>query len=144
MCEVMDQQARLAAIEKQMIEVIENNLEFKEIFNRLMCIHGIDKVAAWIIHLHFTEVIKEACLKDKKPVMKANSFPFSFMSLVTVTSFIPVSAQIFCIPRRRSLPICCAIVLLIGYDMLDIDFSRVFLINSPYPNPRETTALWWV
>lgn len=92
MCEVMDQQARLAAIEKQMIEVIENNLEFKEIFNRLMCIHGIDKVAAWIIHLHFMEVIKEACLKDKKPVMKANSFSFSFISLVTVTSFIPVSA----------------------------------------------------
>lgn len=46
MCEVMHQQARLAAIEKQMIEIIENNLEFKEIFNRLMCMHGIDKVAA--------------------------------------------------------------------------------------------------
>ena len=46
MCEVMHQQAHLVAIEKQMIEIIENNLEFKEIFNRLMCMHGIDKIAA--------------------------------------------------------------------------------------------------
>lgn len=121
----MHQQVRLAAIEKQMIEIIENNLEFKEIFNRLMCMHDIDKVAAWIIHLHFTEVIKEACIKDKKPAMKANSFPLSFISFTAVTSFRPVSAQIPCIPRRRSISICCAIALLIGLEFTISSLNNV-------------------